>query len=111
MDISRLIENAILIALIEEMDKADYIPVRVWDEGEYVPVSSFDEVCLAVFSVSTSTIHFAKKAFPTIWGCRGVLVIPGNGTDFISDWHCGDENFDEICERVLERSNNIKITC
>lgn len=108
--ISTKVEKAILAALIEELGKAEFVPVQVWDGGEYQTAKDFAAVEAAVYSVDVSTIHFAPVHDQVDWGRRGVMFVCGNGEDCLSDWHTGDKKFAEALERVLTRIDQLNVT-
>lgn len=115
-------EQRILRALVDNLAAAGFQPAAVWIGGEYVmplepsgnpqetdqtvldqiarPMSAAE--ILKIFEdydLSTPTVHFTHQHLTT-WGNRGVMVVPGNGCDFISDWHCGDAAFNAIVDQV-----------
>lgn len=104
------IERAIVAALIDEAGRAGFVPVRVYDGGEQVKVANAAEAIEAVFAVDESTIHFAPAANRAKWGRRGVFLVCGNGTDIISDWHCGDADFDAAIRRAVERTETLTVS-
>lgn len=57
----------------------------------------------AVFSVDTSTIHFAPVGALDAWGSLGVYVVCGNGTSCLSDWHTSNPKFAAAMEKVMQR--------
>lgn len=104
------LEHAIARGLLRAMAAADFVAVAVWDSEEYVyagkqsgsrkspmgePAAMTEaEVLDAVFAVdSNCTIHFAPASDRKEWGALGVMVIQGNGPDFISDYHCRNKAF------------------
>lgn len=107
-----LIEKLIVCKLIAELDVAGFVPVQFWDGEEYQPItwkSSCPEAipvqregaCIAaVRTVDEGTLHFAPKHDLAAWGNLGVLLILGNGGDIISDYHCGNKDFDAVLDRV-----------
>jgi hypothetical protein len=104
---TQLAERAVLTAIIDNLAKYNYVPVAVFDGEDYyaargiVPVNikasdaiqrplSIEECITVIYSVDDiSTVHFADKDLMSVWGRRGVAVIPGNGRDFAHDWHEG----------------------
>lgn len=114
-------EQRILEALISELGAAGYQPAAVWIEDGYVlaqgegpPVECEGEVPNSVHRALTATevckvfedydlyaptVHFTEKG-SLRWGRRGVMVVPGNGQDFVSDWHCSDQDFNAVVDRV-----------
>jgi hypothetical protein len=110
-DICQKTEEAILKALVEELSIAGFTYVNVWDGEEYRPVSEgYAQLLEEVFAVSDSTVHFAPEDNPEKWGNLGVLLVCGNGEDFISDWHCGNKDFDAALDRVMKRIDNLSLT-
>ncbi len=101
------VEKTIVRVLHAELKKAGFVPVKVWDGGEYVDTNRLRDVLDAVFSVDTSTIHFAPVSDPSKWGNLGVYVVCGNGADLLSDWHCSDPKFDEVVTSVMHRTDEI----
>lgn len=114
------IENAILVALIDNLSVAGFKAAAVWtgetyqlaDGEERGPRHTSMEIrkpmttveVLKVFDdfdMVTSTVHFTHQNLLS-WGNRGVMVVSGNGEDFISDWHAGDKAFDAIVDTVSE---------
>lgn len=100
------IEHAITRGLISALRGRGFVPVAVWDSEEYQTAEGVTvtlresrkwtprqlmtvaEVLDAVFAVDAiSTIHFAPRGDLSAWGGHGVAVVPGNGIDFISDYH------------------------
>ena len=100
MQIQGKFEHAIVKALVYKLAAAGFVPVKVWDGGEYVEARTADEVIDAAFSVDEATIHFAPQGAPEKWGRFGVFVVPGNGADIISDFHCGNPTFTAAIEAV-----------
>ncbi len=94
------IERRIVRQLVRTLKDARYLPTQVWDGGEYVKVRNETEVLDAVFAVDQATIHFdgGKGANGK---SHGVLIVLGNdGWDCISDYHCGDPEFDAAMDQV-----------
>lgn len=104
------LEHAIVRALVAELHKAGFVPVRVWNEGEYVKVKDMRSILDAVFSVSAPTLHFAPAADPKGWGRLGVLLVIGNERDIISDYHAGNAEFCAAIERVSDAAESGHIT-
>jgi hypothetical protein len=124
MSATRRVERAILTALIENLSAAGFKPAAVWTEETYQladgeewsarhsnreirkPMTT-DEVLKVFddFDMLTPTVHFTHQHLLS-WGNRGVMVVNGNGEDFISDWHCGDKAFDAIIETVADAAQN-----
>lgn len=127
MNANQRIERAILVALIDNLGAAGFKVASVWTEESYVaqaadgttleisadyPITPmtlanvlkvFDE-----YDMCTPTVHFTHQHQLT-WGNRGVMVVPGNGEDFISDWHCNDKAFDAIVESVSEAPYHVAL--
>lgn len=116
-DLTEKIEVAILTALLDELGKSGWVAVRVWDGEEYVSgaaeVMTDAEVRAAVFAVSGGpTVHFARADTPQEWGARGVMVIIGNGRDFISDYHASNQyGFSDAIDRADKRAENLQVNC
>jgi hypothetical protein len=104
------IERACVTALVDELDKAGFVPTKVWDGGVSVTVSDTESTLAAVFAVDEATIHFARKDGVNVRHEHGVAVILGNGEDCISDWHVGDDAFAEALERVCDRIDKMTFT-
>ncbi len=107
LTLNEKVERAIVLALIDEATKAGFPPDSVWDGGEYVDVAGKgpEAVIEAVFAVDEATVHFG----PGLEN-RGVFLVCGNGTDIISDWHCGVVDFDKAVKAACERAENITVT-
>jgi len=125
----RRIEAAILVALINNLSAAGFKPAAVCIDGEgaYVLAPKADgsdnilyedlpaeisnpltaaqvaDLIFNVWDVVSPTIHFTHQHKLT-WG-HGVMVVLGNGEDFISDWHCGDPAFDAVVTQVSEAAS------
>lgn len=104
-----MVERRLVRQIVRECKKAGFVPVKVWDDGDYVPATNEAAVLEAVFSVSVSTIHFAPKDNLKRWGNLGVMIVCGNGVDCISDWHCGNEEFDKAVTHVTRLSEEIDL--
>ena len=114
-------EKRILKALLSALRKAGYQPAAVWTNEDYQVAggASFDKGAepdtiakpmtngevLKVFEdydMYCPTVHFTHKN-SLKWG-YGIMVVEGNGCDFISDWHCGDsediKGFDAVVDRI-----------
>lgn len=93
------LEKSIVRKLVRALKEAGYLATQVWDGGEYVKVRTEEEVLEAVFAVDDATIHFdgGKGANKH---SHGVLIVLGNGADCISDYHCGDPEFDAVLDQV-----------
>lgn len=93
-------ERAIVRRVIREAKKAGYLPEVTWDGGEYVKTPNESAVMDAVFAVDEATVHFdAGKG--NNGKSHGVFFVLGNsGWDVISDYHCGDEEFNAVLSRV-----------
>lgn len=120
MNMKARIERAILVALIENLAVAGFKAAAVWTGETYQladgeersprhrsmeirkPMTT-DEVLKVFddFDMTTPTVHFTHQDLLS-WGDRGVMVVCGNGEDFISDWHAGDKAFDAIVDTVSE---------
>lgn len=118
MSANRRVERAILIALIDNLRSAGFAPAAVWTEENYQladgeelsysnreirkPMTT-DEVLKVFddFDMLAPTVHFTHQ-HKLSWGNLGVMVVNGNGEDFISDWHNSDRAFDAIVETVVE---------
>jgi hypothetical protein len=114
------LERYIVVKLIADMRTAGYQVAAVWDDGDYVmgqddgsvkstrrakdfvrPLTDA-EALDAIDSVEISTLHFTHQN-KTTWGDRGVMLVPGNGSDIMSDWHdVIDEPFNAIIERICD---------
>jgi len=118
-------ERRILDALLNKLRVAGFLPAAVWTGESYVLATSAepdgtvlewttrqppkaiargltnDEVhkIFADYDMYAPTVHFTRRHNIT-WGNHGVMVVPGNGIDFISDWHCGNADFDAIVDSV-----------
>lgn len=116
MNLNQKLERAIVVALIDELSKAGYVPVAVWDGGEYVPTKdpqeamTTDAAIKAVFAVDESTLHFAPKDAIEDWGATGVFLVGGNGEDIISDWHADGGAFDRAVASTIKRTENLTVT-
>jgi hypothetical protein len=115
------IERAILTALIENLGAAGFKVAAVYTSEDYQladgessetggeavkKLMTLIEVMKVFddFDMYNPTVHFTHQHAMT-WGNRGVMVVPGNGEDFISDWHCGDKAFDAIVDTVAEAAH------
>lgn len=114
-------EMRILQALIDHLGASGFIPAAVYtDDGMYLMPDKGGKVeellpqnapvrgkvvpdqiesaltmaqllrIFAEYDLGAPTVHFTHQHVTT-WGNRGVQVVPGNGCDFISDWHCPRE--------------------
>lgn len=125
MNINHRIEKAILVALIENLSAAGFKPAAVFIQGEgcyllgdgkeyykhapnsvrgYLSATAVASLIFEVWDVAQPTIHFTEQN-STLWGSRGVMVVVGNGVDFISDWHSGDKAFNAIVETVADAAH------
>lgn len=95
------LERHIVTHLVEACRKAGFLPQSVWDGEEYVKCKSATQVLDAVFAVDVSTIHFDHGRGNNKLS-HGVLIVLGNGVDCISDWHCSDDTFNAMVEKVAE---------
>lgn len=118
-------ERRIITALVENLSAAGFKPAAVWLEGSYLMANhsarprlveyhgaepgeitrplTLAEV-LQVFEdydLYAPTLHFTDQ-HKTTWGGKGVMLVPGNRCDLISDWHCGDAAFNGIVEQVAD---------
>lgn len=139
MSNERRLERAILEAMINNLGAAGFKVAAVFIDGEgcyimrdgdttaeRVQVSSntsqyltADQVAATIFDVwdcLTPTIHFTAQ-HSTEWGDHGVMVVLGNGSDFISDWHCGNDSsppskqrFAAIMDAVSELASEAPLT-
>ena len=110
MDIQDKLERSIVRALIWELEQSGFSPVAVWDGEDYVSTLAADAAIASIFSVDTSTLHFAPKDDINKWGNLGVMLVCGNGKDIISDYHCGNEYFTKAVERVSDRIERLTVT-
>lgn len=112
MDISDKVERAIVTCLVQDLSKAGYDAIKVWDGEEYIDTGTVEDVIDAVFAVGNSTIHFqrAKGARGKKWGKTGVYIVCGNGEDCISDWHCEDGDFDAAVSAVCKKIDNLTVS-
>lgn len=126
------IERAILKTLVQNLGAAGFKPAAVYiEDGLYIMPDAktgklkeydrgteperityamterqIEETLFEVYDTLSPTIHFTDKD-RTTWGL-GVMVVVGNGEDFISDWHCGEraKAFDAIVETVADAAYN-----
>lgn len=120
------LERTILTALIRNLGQHGYKVASVWDDGAYIlgkadgtiesledagdsPIVrplTVDEALDAVDSVDVSTIHFTYHN-ALDWGCRGIMVVLGNGEDCISDYHSprDPEPFCQVIEEIYDKLN------
>lgn len=123
------IESAILHTLILNLSQAGFKPVAVWTDEDYAmfdadgkmqnvaaghrmarsrtPVILTADQVAEIFSaidMYAPTVHFTDP-HKTTWGNHGVMCIPGNGVDFISDYHSGDAAFESILNTVSEAAS------
>lgn len=121
-------EARILAALVANLGAAGFVPAAVWIEGGdggsgYVmapadgapteaqgptPDTIHRPLTLAEvqkvfedYDLYVPTVHFTGQHVTT-WGNHGVAVVPGNGSDFISDYHAGDAAFTAIVDEVSD---------
>ena len=95
------LERAIVRALIRECAVSGFVVHQVDDGGELVPVQTEDEAIEAVFAVDESRIRFRHQDDGAVRPkLHNVLLIGGNGEDIISDWHCGNPDFDAAVGKV-----------
>lgn len=101
-NLDRLLERAIVSALIRECDAAGFVTHGVDDGGdEDQPATTPAEALEAVFAVDESRLRFkAKDDASDEPRLHNVLLIGGNGCDIISDWHCGNKAFDAAVNAV-----------
>lgn len=104
------LERAIVTALVDELARAGFVPVKVWDGEEYQNATDCAGVLSAVFSVDTSTVHFAPKDYPDAWGGTGVFLVCGNGERMISDFHTGSEDFASAVDRTISRIEDARVS-
>lgn len=91
------IEKSIVRRVIREVRKVGWRPTETFDGGEYVKTTTEHEVLHTVFSVDDSTVSFRNKE----GRIHGVKFVCGNCEDIVSDWHCGDAEFNAAMERVM----------
>lgn len=108
VQVRQALERKIVRKVVRTLKAAGFVPVKVWDSQEYVDAVTETEVLDAVFAVDDSTIHFAPATDLEDWGHRGVYIVLGNGIDCLSDWHCGDSDFDAGLERVCDYINALE---
>lgn len=101
------LEKKIVRGTIRRLKEAGFLATQVWDGGEYVKVRTEEEVLEAVFSVDDSTVHFDGGKGENKHS-HGVLFILGNGCDVISDYHCGDPEFDAAMDQVNAWVNGLE---
>lgn len=124
MDVNTRIERAILVALIENLSAAGFKPAAVWTGEDYQRADGVEGDCGSIdkpmttaevlkvfddFDMLTPTVHFTHQHRLT-WGNRGVMVVNGNGLDFISDWHAGDLMFDAVVTMVADAASDGELT-
>ena len=122
-------EKRILMALIENLGAAGFKPAAVWtdecyllaahdegtgmcevekrDEPELVerPLTLTEVIqAFEQYDMYAPTVHFTDQ-YKLTWG-PGVMVVPGNLCDFISDWHCDNAAFNAIVEQVADAAGN-----
>jgi len=98
---NRLVERAIVRALIQECDRAGFMPHHVDDGGENVPCSTEHTAVEAIFAVDDARLFFRSKDDASRKPVtHGVYLVGGNGEDIISDWHCGNASFNAAVDRV-----------
>lgn len=93
------IEQRIVRNLVRTLKAEGFFATQVWDGGEYVKTRTEHEVLDAVFAVDDATIHFDGGKGANSHS-HGVYIVLGNGFDCISDYHCGDPEFDAVLDRV-----------
>lgn len=116
-------EQRILEALLNNLRAAGYEPAAIWTEEYYLtavgdkvfaefahsqapelierPLTNAEVVkAFEEYDMYAPTIHFTDRSART-WSL-GVMVVPGNLEDFISDWHVRDDApaFDKIVGEV-----------
>lgn len=116
MSTTKRIEDAILTALLANLSAAGFKPAAVWTGETYQRADGVEGDCgvidkpmstaevlkvFADFDMFNPTVHFTEQ-HRLSWGRTGVMVVCGNGEDFISDWHCMDKAFDAIVQTVAD---------
>lgn len=102
------IECRVMNRLLQECRKAGFVAAYVFDGEEQVKVTTDASVIEAVNSVDEATISFtlasnkvAPYFSPPTRRYHGVKIVLGNdGYDCISDWNCGDKDFDAAVEKT-----------
>ena len=106
----RKVEKAIVRNLVGECIAAGFVPMEVDDGGdENVPTIDIESVIEAVFSVDESRVYFQPigdrgHGKPK----HGVFLVGGNGCDIISDWHCGNKDFNDAVQRACDKELEVK---
>lgn len=96
-----LLERAVVRALIQELDRSGFVPHVVNDGGEWVGTRDEQSAIDACFAVDESWLYFrAKDDASAKPKTHGVFLVGGNGSDIISDYHCGNASFSAAVDRV-----------
>jgi hypothetical protein len=96
-------ERQIVRKCIRLLVAGGWFPTFVFDGEEYVKVTGETAAMSAVTAVDESTITFSKMGRRN----HGVKIILGNGNDVISDYNCGDEEFNSLMDAVNEYTNSL----
>lgn len=123
-------ERRIIEALCTNLSAAGFQPVALWTGDSYLMPSNGDAGCGLMevdsdkvpdsylrplttaevlqafedYDMYAPTLHFSDQ-HETGWGGRGVMLVPGNRCDLISDWHCGNAAFNAIVESVTDAAD------
>lgn len=100
------IEHGIVRALIEELDRAGFIPYGIHVDGEDERGTcrkvAPEKIVAEIFEWDAYvTLHFAPKDSPEDWD-HGVFLVQGNGVDIISDYHAEPAAFASAVDKVSE---------
>ncbi len=95
------IEKKITRRLVRACVAAGFVPRCVHDGEEYVPAATCEKAIEAIESTGMGTLHFERKSDGK-WGAFGVLLITGNEEDIMSDWHCGNAEFNAAVESACD---------
>ncbi len=126
------VEKRILIALLANLRMVGFVPAAVWTGECYVMRNGFHKLTeyardeaegedglkqlqsplsvkdvmsvFADYSMGAPTVHFTDQHKLT-WSL-GIMVVPGNGRDFISDYHTSDKTFTGIVNAVCTAAND-----
>ena len=89
------IEVKIVTKLFEMLEGAGWEPIYVDDGGDdLVPAATWSEALETIDSVEWSKMRVKRGG-----GREHIVLILGNGRDVVSDYSCGDPNFEALMER------------
>lgn len=89
------LEVKVVTKLFEMLEEEGWAPKKVDDGGDdLVPAATWSEAFETIDSVEWSKMRVKRGG-----GREHIVLIVGNGRDVVSDYSCGDPNFEALMER------------